>query len=64
MNRTTCGAEVEAAITRELLAQGFPEDLTREVLRGYNIDGIIFSEIMKEASIEIDELDKERKAKK
>ena len=63
MNRTTCGQEVEAAIIKELLLQGFPEKITREVLLGYNIDGIIFEHIMKEASISIDALHKEEEGK-
>lgn len=56
--RTDCGYEVEQAIIKELLLQGFPLDLTREVLRTYPIDDIIFEQIMKTASIQIDELQK------
>ena len=58
-NRTSCGQEVEEAIVKELLLQGFPERITRKVLSEYNIDRIIFDEIMKEASIKIDNLHKE-----
>ena len=57
-NRTNCGHEVEEAIIKELLLQGFPLDLTKEVLRTYPIDEIIFEQIMKTASIQIDELQK------
>jgi len=56
--RTDCGYEVEEAIIKELLLQGFPLDLTKEVLRTYPIDEIIFEQIMKTASIQIDELQK------
>lgn len=56
--RTDCGYEVEQAIIKELLLQGFPLDLTKEVLRTYPIDEIIFEQIMKTASIQIDELQK------
>jgi hypothetical protein len=63
MNRTSCGQEVEEAIVRELLLQGFPEKITRQVLSSYNIDGIIFEHIMKEASIKIDDLHKEEEGK-
>ena len=54
VSRTECGLEVEEAIVRELILQGFPEDTTRKVLSSYNIDAILFDSIMKEASIEID----------
>lgn len=56
VSRTECGLEVEEAIVKELILQGFPEDITRKVLSSssYNIDGIIFDNIMKQASIEID----------
>lgn len=54
VSRTECGLEVEEAIVRELSLQGFPEDITRKVLGSYNIDGIIFDNIMEQASIEID----------
>ena len=54
VSRTECGLEVEEAIVRELILQGFPEETTRKVLSSYNIDGILFDSIMKEASIEID----------
>lgn len=54
VSRTECGLEVEEAIVKELLFQGFPEDITRKVLSHYNIDGIIFDNIMAMASIEID----------
>jgi hypothetical protein len=64
MKRTSCGQEVEEAIVKELLLQGFPEGITRKVLSEYNIDGIIFEHIMKEASIKIDELDKRERASK
>jgi hypothetical protein len=50
---------VEEAIIKELLLQGFPEEITRRVLSSYNIDGILFEHIMKEASIKIDNLHKE-----
>jgi hypothetical protein len=56
MSRTSCGLEVEEAIVKELLLQGFPEKITREVITTYNIDSIIFENIMKDASIKIDEL--------
>ncbi len=56
--RTDCGYEVEQAIIKELLLQGFPLDLTKEVLKTYPIDEIIFEQIMKTASIQIDELHK------
>lgn len=56
--RTDCGYEVEQAIIKELLLQGFPLDLTKEVLKTYPIDSIIFEQIMKTASIQIDELQK------
>lgn len=59
--RTSCGAEVEKALVRELKAQGFPEDITREVLAGYDLDRIIFEAVLKEASVTIDERDKERR---
>jgi hypothetical protein len=59
MSRTSCGLEVEEAIIKELLLQGFPEEITRRVLSSYNIDGILFEHIMKEASIKIDNLHKE-----
>jgi hypothetical protein len=59
VSRTSCGLEVEEAIIKELLLQGFPEEITRRVLSEYNIDGIIFEHIMKEASIKIDNLHKE-----
>jgi hypothetical protein len=59
MSRTSCGLEVEEAIIKELLLQGFPEEITRRVLSSYNIDGILFEYIMKEASIKIDNLHKE-----
>ena len=58
MSRTTCGLEVEEAIVKELLLQGFPESLTREVLATYNIDSILFDTIMRDASIKIDDLHK------
>jgi hypothetical protein len=54
VSRTECGLEVEEAIVRELILQGFPEDTTRKVLSSYNIDAILFNSIIKEASIEID----------
>lgn len=54
VSRTECGLEVEEAIVKELSLQGFPEDITRKVLSSYNIDGIIFDNIMEEASIKID----------
>lgn len=54
VSRTECGLEVEEAIVKELILQGFPEDITRKVLSHYNIDGIIFDNIMAMASIEID----------
>ena len=54
VSRTECGLEVEEAIVRELSLQGFPEDITRKVLSSYNIDGILFNNIMEQASIEID----------
>lgn len=54
VSRTECGLEVEEAIVRELILQGFPEDITRKVLSSYNIDGILFDNIMGMASIEID----------
>lgn len=64
MIRTDCGNEVEYAIIKELLLQGFPEEITRKVLATYNIDAIIFEHIMKEASIKIDDLHKaEREGK-
>jgi hypothetical protein len=64
MSRTSCGNEVEHAIIKELLLQGFPEDITRKVLATYNIDAIIFEHIMKEASVTIDDLHKtEREGK-
>jgi len=56
--RTNCGFEVEEALVKELELQGFPSDLTRQVLRTYPIDQIIFESILKEASIKIDELQK------
>lgn len=59
--RTSCGYEVEQALVRELLLQGFPEGITREVLRGYDIDGIIFEAILKEASVKIDERHKQER---
>lgn len=59
--RTSCGAEVEEALKKELRAQGFPEDITREVLAGYDLDRIIFEAVLKEASVTIDEKDKERR---
>jgi hypothetical protein len=55
VSRTECGLEVEEAIVKELILQGFPEDITRKVLSSYNIDGIIFDNIMEQASIEIDD---------
>lgn len=58
--RTDCGYEVEQAIVKELLLQGFPMDLIKEVIRSYPIDQIIFEQIMKTASIKIDELQKAR----
>jgi len=58
VSRTTCGLEVEEAIVKELLLQGFPESLTREVLATYNIDSILFDTIMRDASIKIDDLHK------
>jgi hypothetical protein len=61
VSRTSCGLEVEEAIVKELLLQGFPEEITRKVLLSYNVDGIIFEHIMKEASIKIDELHKAEK---
>lgn len=54
VSRTECGLEVEEAIVKELILQGFPENITRKVLSFYNIDGIIFDNIMEQASIEID----------
>jgi len=54
VSRTECGLEVEEAIVRELILQGFPEETTRKVLSSYNIDAILFDSIIKEASIEID----------
>jgi hypothetical protein len=64
VSRTECGIEVEEAIIKELLLQGFPQDITRKVLATYNIDAIIFEHIMKEASIKIDDLHKaEREGK-
>lgn len=59
--RTSCGAEVEETLVRELGAQGFPEDITREVLGKYDLDRILFEAVLKEASVTIDERDKERK---
>lgn len=56
--RTECGFEVEEALVKELILQGFPETITRQVLRTYPIDQIIFESILKEASIKIDELQK------
>jgi hypothetical protein len=56
VSRTECGLEVEEAIVKELVLQGFPEDTTRKVLASYNIDGILFDTIMRMASIEIDNL--------
>ena len=64
VSRTECGIEVEEAIVKELLLQGFPEEITRKVLSSYGIDAIIFEHIMKEASIKIDDLHKaEREGK-
>jgi hypothetical protein len=57
--RTECGFEVEEALVKELILQGFPEEITRKVIRTYPIDRIIFESILKEASIKIDELHKE-----
>lgn len=54
VSRTECGLEVEEAIVRELILQGFPEDITRKVLSSYNIDGILFDNVMGMASIEIE----------
>jgi hypothetical protein len=54
VSRTECGLEVEEAIVKELILQGFPENITRKVLSCYNVDGIIFDNIMEQASIEID----------
>ena len=59
MSRTTCGLEVEEAIVKELLLQGFPEQITRDVIATYNIDSILFDSIMRDASIKIDELHEE-----
>lgn len=56
VSRTECGLEVEEAIVKELVLQGFPEDTTRKVLASYNIDGILFDNIMRTASITIDNL--------
>jgi len=56
VSRTECGFEVEEAIVKELILQGFPEDITRKVLSSYSIDGIIFDSIMESASIKIDNL--------
>lgn len=56
--RTACGFEVEEALVKELELQGFPSDLIKQVLRTYPIDQIIFESILKEASIQIDELQK------
>jgi hypothetical protein len=61
--RTSCGYEVEGALVRELKAQGFPEDITREVLAGYDLDRILFEAVLREASIKIDERDKEVRGK-
>lgn len=58
MSRTTCGFEVEQAIIKELLLQGFPEKITRKVIATYNIDSILFDSIMRDASIKIDDLHK------
>lgn len=58
IGRTDCGLEVEEALVKELILQGFPESLTRQVLSTYPIDRIIFEAILKEASIKIDELQK------
>ncbi len=54
VSRTECGLEVEEAIVRELILQGFPEDITRKVLSHYNIDGILFDNVMGMVSIEIE----------
>lgn len=54
VSRTECGLEVEEAIVRELILQGFPEDITRKVLSRYNIDGVLFDNVMGMASIEIE----------
>ena len=59
--RTSCGYEVEEALLKELKLQGFPEDISREVLAGYDIDRIVFEAILEKASIKIDEEDKKRK---
>ena len=61
--RTSCGYEVEEALKKELRAQGFPEDITREVLAGYDLDRILFEAVLREASIKIDERDKEVRGK-
>ena len=59
--RTSCGYEVEEALLKELKLQGFPEDISRQVLARYDIDRIVFEAILEKASIEIDEEDKKRK---
>jgi hypothetical protein len=64
MSRTSCGREVEEAIVKELLLQGFPEGITRKVLSEYNIDAIIFEHIMISASVKIDGLDARERASK
>ena len=56
VSRTECGLEVEEAIVKELVLQGFPEDTTRKVLASYDIDNILFDNIMRTASITIDNL--------
>lgn len=56
VSRTQCGLEVEEAIVKELVLQGFPEDTTRKVLASYDIDNILFDNIMRTASITIDNL--------
>ncbi len=55
VSRTECGLEVEEALIKELVSQGFDEGASRNVLAKYAIDNIIFEHILKEASIRIDE---------
>jgi hypothetical protein len=54
IDRTECGIEIEESIVKELVLQGFSENITRKILGSYNIDAIIFDNIMREASILID----------
>jgi len=56
--RTSCGLEIEEALVKELKLQGFNEEVTRQVLAGYDLDRIIFEEVLKEASVTIDERSK------